>query len=88
MKLELIVENIKCAGCINSIKNKLMKIEGVQDVLIDIEKETIDIYSTTELDNSSISLTLSKMGYPERGTNNGFLKAKSYLSCAIGKLNK
>ena len=29
---------------------------------------------------------LSKLGYPELGTSNVLQKAKSYVSCAIGKL--
>ncbi len=34
------VENIKCGGCLNSIKTALEKIETVNNVFIDKETET------------------------------------------------
>ena len=37
------VENIKCGGCMNSIKTALLKIENVTEVTIDKETDTITI---------------------------------------------
>ena len=37
------VENIKCGGCVNSITKALMKMEGVKNVAIDKDIETITI---------------------------------------------
>jgi copper chaperone CopZ len=37
------VENIKCGGCMNSIKTTLLKIENVTKVEIDKEIDTITI---------------------------------------------
>lgn len=31
--------------------------------------------------------TLKKLGYPEKGQNNVVDKAKSYVSCVIGKMS-
>ena len=31
---------------------------------------------------------LNSLGYPPEGTSTGFQKAKSYVSCAIGKVSK
>lgn len=82
------VENLKCGGCANTIKKTISKIDGVQRVEIDNEESRIDI----ELDNSNIQLDLIKqklknIGYPERGAeNSGFTTAKSYVSCAIGRM--
>ncbi len=78
------VENIKCSGCMNSIKNALTKIEGVSSVFIDLKTETIEVESTTEKDK--LVTILSDLGYPEKGNNTLFKKAKSYVSCAIGKM--
>lgn len=79
------VENIKCGGCVNSIKTALLKIDGVQNVSIDKDTETVTIDGTS--DKNILVQELSKLGYPEKG-NNSFLKqAKSYISCAIGKMN-
>ena len=77
------VENIKCGGCMNSIKTALMKINGVENVSID--KETVTIDATVE--KIILINVLSKMGYPEKGNNDLLKKAKSYVSCAIGKIN-
>ncbi len=79
------VENIKCGGCMNSIKNALTKIEGVSEVSIDKETETIEVESTTE--REKLVKILSDLGYPEKGNNTLLKKAKSYVSCAVGKMS-
>ena len=79
------VENIKCGGCMNSIKTALLKISGVENVSIDKDTETVTIDGTAE--KTILVQALSKMGYPEKGNNNLLKKAKSYVSCAIGKMN-
>ena len=80
------VENIKCGGCINSIKTALLKIENVTDVVIDKEADTILINSNT--DRTIFVNTLSNLGYPEKGHNTLLHKGKSFVSCAIGKITK
>lgn len=79
------VENIKCSGCMNSIKTALLKIDGVENVSIDKDTETVTIYGTA--DKNILVQELSKLGYPEKGNNTFLKKAKSYISCAIGKMN-
>ncbi len=85
MTQSITVENIKCGGCINSIKTALMKIDGVQNVSIDKDTETITIDGMAE--RSALVQALSKLGYPEKGNNDLLKKAKSYVSCAVGKMN-
>jgi len=79
------VENIKCGGCMNSIKTALMKLEGVAQVEVDKDKELITVEASTERD--VLAATLSNLGYPEKGNNNLLHKAKSYISCAIGNIS-
>jgi len=83
---EIFVENIKCGGCITSIKQALEKIKGIAKVEIDKEEEKIsltgDHYKLSEVIDS-----LNFMGYPQRGDNTIFKQAKSYVSCAIGKMS-
>jgi copper chaperone len=88
MTIQIKVENIKCGGCMNSIKNALLKIANVQEVSIDKETETILINSSLPFERDGVILQLSKMGYPEKGNNNLLLKAKSFVSCAIGNLTE
>ena len=80
------VENIKCGGCMNSIKTTLEKIESVKEVEIDKETETITVNSDT--DRIVLVNALSHLGYPEKGHNTLLHKGKSYVSCAIGNLTK
>jgi copper chaperone CopZ len=48
MTHSLAVENIKCGGCVNSIKTALLKIRGVENVNIDKDTETVTIDGTAE----------------------------------------
>jgi copper chaperone len=87
MQHTLIVENIKCGGCANSIKNKLNTIEGISDLAVQVEKGQITFDATDENTVSTVESTLSKMGYPKVGENHLSAKAKSYVSCMIGRMN-
>jgi copper chaperone len=80
------VENIKCGGCLNSIKTALLKIEEVTEVAIDKEADTITINSNS--DRAIFVKTLSSLGYPEKGHNTLLHKGKSFVSCAVGNLTK
>lgn len=79
----IIVENIKCGGCVNSIKTSLLKIKDVEQVEVDKETETVTVKGSIE--KEVLIKVLSKQGYPEKGNNDLLKKAKSYVSCAIGK---
>lgn len=82
--------NIKCEGCANSIKNALSKDFG--NIEVDLTKEprivTVDIKN--EEDEEKLKIVLKKLGYPlvvddlTKSQEVG-LKAKSFISCAIGK---
>jgi copper chaperone CopZ len=84
-KLELFVENIKCGGCMTSIKNSILALAGVSKVDIALEEEKITIVGS-RLNRPAILKKLDFMGYPEKGNNSLFKEAKSYVSCAIGKV--
>lgn len=86
MKTEVIfVENIKCGGCMSSIKETVKKIEGVSDVSIDKDLDQVTV-SGENLNREIIVDKLAHLGYPEKGNNNAFAKVKSYISCAIGNM--
>lgn len=79
------VENIKCGCCKNTITKALKKIPGVVDVAITLETGTIKI--TGAVETRLILDKLYELGYPEPGNNSFMNKAKSYVSCAIGKVS-
>jgi copper chaperone CopZ len=83
--LEIFVENIKCGGCMSGIKNALLEFKGVKSVEITLEEEKIRIEGD-HLDRAAYVKKMDGMGYPEKGNNTLFKEAKSYVSCAIGKV--
>ncbi len=87
MNFTLIVENIKCGGCANSVKKGLLLNKKVKSVEVDVETGTIKIDAEKDIDLESIKTDLRKLGYPEKNTENNLLtKAVSFVSCAVGKI--
>ena len=84
------VENIKCGGCASSIKKRLLEDARVSDVTVNVDKGIVSIEAAAEACDDWRAALL-KMGYPESGTAEGIAaakaKAKSYVSCAIGKVD-
>jgi copper chaperone CopZ len=83
MKIE--VHNIKCGGCMNTIKKAVLTIEGVQEVDIHDDKETIEI--SGDANRELVVSELARLGYPEKGNNNLLHKTKSFVSCAVGRMS-
>ena len=80
------VENIKCSGCIKSIKKELKEIPGVISVGVDLEKSEVSLEG--EFDENKVFKKLDQMGYPKVGKNSLLKKAKSFVSCAIGRIKE
>ncbi len=84
---EIYIENLKCGGCANTIIKELSLISTVKDVKVDVEKSQVSLV-TNEDTLTEVKLKLSKLGYPEVGDKNNVLhKAKSFVSCAVGRIN-
>ncbi|MEA2072791.1 MAG: heavy-metal-associated domain-containing protein [Campylobacterota bacterium] len=83
------VDNVKCGGCANTLKTKLADEFGNIEVNLDLmpREITLDIKEEKETD---LRVALKSLGYPMNDENLGFIedsgaKAKSFVSCAIGK---
>ena len=89
MNTTLIIQNLKCGGCANTITTRLNSIEGIDSVNVDNDRDSVSFnYSNVNILNKAIDV-LSKLGYPVEGEENPLLKkAKSYVSCAVGRINK
>lgn len=89
MQYEIAVENIKCGGCASTITSKLSALEGVSTVEIDIENGLVKAEAVENM-YDTLAASLLKMGYPEVGTAEGIAaakaKAKSFVSCAVGRI--
>ncbi|HSN60534.1 MAG TPA: heavy metal-associated domain-containing protein, partial [Ferruginibacter sp.] len=76
---QILVENIKCSGCINTIKTNLCKINGVTAVKVYLEKAKVCVTGIA-IEREEMVNKLALMGYPEKGNNNLLSRAKSYIS--------
>lgn len=80
------VVNIKCGGCEANIISSL-KDAGLSNIKVDVENQLVSFEGNVEIANS----ILSKMGYPEANSPEAkklSKKARSYISCAVGKMKK
>jgi copper chaperone CopZ len=84
---QIFVENIKCGGCMNSIKTALLKLSGVTAVEIFKEEDKVCV-SGIAVEKDTLIAKLSSLGYPEKGNNNFISQAKSFVSCAVGKYDR
>ena len=88
MKTTVQVQNIKCGGCTNTISNRLARIHGIRVIQVQPETGEVTIEHHTESGLNAALLKLNQLGYPlDPATNTIGKKAKSMLSCAMGKLN-
>jgi copper chaperone len=91
MKAEIVVENIKCGGCAATIQKELKTLQGVDRVEIDVNSGTVTIHYFDIRVAESAKKKLDSLGYPEIGSQRGLekaaSKAKSFVSCAVGKLS-
>jgi copper chaperone len=90
MTYDISVENIKCGGCANTITTRLNEMDTVDSCEVDVEKGIVSI-NGDESSRQQVTQLLLKLGYPESGTAEGLkaarAKAKSFVSCAVGRIN-
>ncbi len=87
MKLALNVQNIKCGGCAKTITTKLSELENITDVMVDVDSGTVSFESSNLDATQNLRNKLKALGYPTEDPKNGLGdKAKSFLSCAPGRL--
>lgn len=88
MKIESIkVDNIKCHGCAASIRKGVTKISGVKEVKVDIDNGTVEIKHDGNNTLEGLTERLLILGYPKKGEGSIVTTAKSYISCAMGRIS-
>jgi copper chaperone CopZ len=85
------VFNVKCGGCASTLKSKLNEEFGEIEVNLNVipRKITLDI---EDKDIDKLAKALRSLGYPLASEEMSFMdntsaKAKSFVSCAIGRMN-
>lgn len=89
MKTSVIVQNLKCGGCAHTISTKLSSIENISDLQVDVEDSKVSFSYIDTNDALIVKKKLKDLGYPSVEESNSMTsKAKSFVSCATGKLSK
>ena len=87
MKTSIIIQNLKCGGCANTISNKLEELKGISNIDVDVNTSKVSFNYNSPEEELLVKNTLKKIGYPSiEDDNNIVTKAKSFVSCATGKL--
>lgn len=87
--MDIQIENLKCGGCANTIVKGLSAMDGVTDVLVNNDTNQVSLTASEAL-RPAVLDKLRSMGYPEVGSISGIASgiatAKSFVSCAIGRV--
>ena len=88
MQTTIPIQNLKCGGCANTITKNVSSIDAVTEVSVNVEENSVSFDYPTEEKLIEVKEKLKVLGYPEDGEANSLgSKAKSYVSCAIGKMS-
>lgn len=84
----VIIQNLKCGGCANTVTNKLSELEGVSNVKVDVDSSEVNFELEKEENMQQVIERLAQIGYPIEGDENSLMqKAKSFVSCAVGRMS-
>lgn len=90
MKSEkIIIANLKCSGCANTITKNISEINGVFHVEVNNEEDSVTINYEGDVKRETFTKALHDLGYPEATKENGLLlQLKSYAQNMVGKFGK
>jgi len=88
MNTKVFIQNLKCGGCAKTITKKLSDLDNIADIEVNVDESSVTFNYKDELDLAVVIETLKENGYPVEGDENSLgTKAKSFVSCAIGKMS-
>lgn len=89
MEATLKIQNLKCGGCANTIITKLGELNHLSKINVDNTNDSVSFNYLTEESFTEAKTLLAKLGYPIVGEKNALTtKAKSFVSCAVGRISK
>ncbi|MBV1923423.1 MAG: heavy-metal-associated domain-containing protein [Flavobacteriaceae bacterium] len=89
MKSTLVIQNLKCGGCANTIITKISTLDNISEVDVDVEASSVSFTFQQANDLETVKDKLAHLGYPIEGDKNSMVsKAISYVSCATGKMSQ
>ncbi|SEQ87633.1 Copper chaperone CopZ [Hyunsoonleella jejuensis] len=88
MKATLEIQNLKCGGCANTITKKVSEVENISQLEVNNDNNTVSFKYESDDALEKVKTVLNQIGYPVVGEKNALTtKAKSFVSCAIGRIN-
>ena len=63
MNVVFTVPEISCGHCKDTIDSTLNNVESIESVSVDIEKKSVEVISSSDLDMMNVSELLDKQGY-------------------------
>ena len=63
MNVEFSVPEISCGHCKDTIESTLNNVESIESVSVDIEKKSVEVISSSDLDMMNVSQLLDEQGY-------------------------
>ncbi len=57
MKNEYNIEGVKCSGCVATVKEKLSKLDNVDNIEINIQEKTIEVEGTASKEELQAALS-------------------------------
>lgn len=89
-QMQIEIENLKCGGCARSILKGLAELPDVKSAAVDLENQLVKFVGTPD-SRAVVADKLRSMGYPEKGSlvglSSGIAAAKSFASCAVGRMS-
>jgi copper chaperone len=82
MKTEkILIANMKCSGCVNTVEQKIAELSGVHKVEVDLKNDSVTVDFDETISHEEIAKILQTIGYPEATEENGLLfKLKSHVT--------
>lgn len=59
MKKIMVIEGMKCQGCVTDVKEKFQALQGVEAVQVDLEKKQAEVESSREINLDEFRAALS-----------------------------
>jgi len=63
MNVVFTVPEISCGHCKDTIESTLSNVETIESVSVDIEKKSVEVFSSSDIDMISLSQLLDEQGY-------------------------
>jgi copper chaperone len=88
--MQIEVDKLKCGGCEKSIIKALSAMPEVAGVVVDRAQQMVR-FAGAASDRDAVVQKLRSMGCPEKGSlagmKAGLANAKSFVSCAVGRMS-